>query len=202
MKTPRSSMIMGTLAMMLTSAMLASAASEATFTMVRSSTAVTAGCLPNAAGRVTIHTVGPVEFMHVEATGLPANTGFDFFVIQVPDAPFGMSWYQGDISTDSTGKGVGDFVGRFSIETFIVAPGVAPAPVVHTAAPFPDASSNPATAPVHMFHLGLWFDKPTAAAAAGCPNTETPFNGNHTAGVQAMSTRNFTDANGPLRKIN
>lgn len=179
----------------------AAAQKNTVFSMVRSSGAVTAGCIPNASGRVTINSLGPVETMHLEARGLPPNTGFDFFVIQLPNAPFGVSWYQGDFTTDSSGTGVGDFVGRFSIETFIVAPGSGPAPTPHTAPPFPDANTNPATAPVHTFHLGVWFDSPAAAAAAGCPNTETPFNGNHTAGIQALSTRNFGNLNGPLRRI-
>lgn len=171
------------------------------FSMVRSSTAVAADCLANAKGRVTISPLGPVENMHVEVSGLPPNAGFDLFVIQLPDKPFGLSWYQGDIHTDSKGTGVGDFTGRFSLETFIVAPGSGPAPVVHTKPPFPDASSNPATNQVHRFHLGLWFDSTEEATKAGCPNTETPFNGDHTAGVQAMSTRNFPALSGPLKKI-
>jgi hypothetical protein len=29
----------------------------------------------------------------------------------------------------------------------------------------------------------------------------TPFNGDHTAGIQVMSTRNFADAAGPLPQI-
>jgi hypothetical protein len=56
-------------------------------------------------------------------------------VIQLPDKPFGLSWYQGDILTNSTGIGVGDFVGRFSRETFIVAAGVGPAPEEFPAPP-------------------------------------------------------------------
>jgi len=167
------------------------------FNMVRSSGAVAAGCLLTASGRVTISPRGPVENMHVEVNGLPPNTEFDLFVIQLPNTPFGMSWYQGDIETDSTGRGVGDFIGRFSLETFIVAPGVGAAPVVHAV----DANMNPATAPVHTFHLGLWFGSPAAAAAAGCPATVTPFNGDHRAGIQALSTRSFPDLNGPLRRI-
>src|SRR5215831_18042565 len=120
-----------------------------TFYMVRSSAAVTAGCLPAASGRVTVHSLGPIEFMHVEVSGLPANKDFDFFVIQLPNKPFGLSWYQGDIDTGPNGRGVGDFIGRFSIETFIVAPGSGPAPIVHTKPPFPDAGLNPATNPIH-----------------------------------------------------
>jgi hypothetical protein len=117
---------------------------------------------------------------------------------QVPNPPFGLASYQGDIQTDAHGVGVGDFIGIFSKETFIVAPGTAPAPVVFHNAPFPDANTNPKTGPVHTYHLGLWFGSPASAAHAGCANTPTPFNGTHTAGIQAMSTRNFPDLAGPL----
>jgi len=181
-------------------ACIPAAAQNTTFNMIRSATALGAGCIPNAVGRVTINSLGNVEVMHLEATGLPPKTEFDAFVIQLPNAPFGLSWYQGDLTTDENGKGVADFIGRFSIETFIVAPGSGPAPVVHTQ-PIADASSNPATAPVHTYHVGLWFGSSTAAAAAGCPSNVTPFNGDHTAGVQALSTRNFPDQSGPLRRI-
>ena len=85
-------------------------------------------------------------------------------------------------------------------KTFIVAPGVASAPVVHDQPSFPDASQNPATAPVHTFHLGLWFDHPADAAAAGCPSGVTPFNGSHNAGLQILSTRNVADDQGLLRQ--
>ena len=171
------------------------------FDMVRSTTVNNAGCLPDARGLVTVTSIGPVEIMRVRVQGLPPNTEFDFFVIQVPNAPFGLSWYQGDIQTDDEGSASQRFIGRFNTETFIVAPGVAPAPVVHDQQPFPDADENPATAPVHTFHLGLWFNSPADAEAAGCPNTVTPFNGDHTAGIQALSTRNFPDDDGPLRQL-
>src|SRR5205814_1051309 len=158
-------------------ASLAAIAQNTSFDLVRSSGAVTANCIPQANGRVTISSLGPVENMHLEVNGLPAKTEFDAFVIQLPNAPFGLSWYQGDLKTDANGRGVADFVGRFSIETFIVAPGNGAAPVVFTNTPFPDADINPATGPVHTYHVGLWFGSTTAAAAAGCPSTETPFNG-------------------------
>ena len=201
MKRHHFSAAIGVVSLMLALTASLRAADNVIFPMVRSSAAVTAGCITTAKGRVTISPRGAVENMHVEVSGLPPNTGFDLFVIQLADKPFGLSWYQGDIETDSTGTGVGDFVGRFSIETFIVAPGSGPAPVVHTAPPFPDANTNPPTNPVHTFHLGLWFDSSAAAAAAGCPNTETPFNGNHTAGIQALSTRKFAMLSGPLKKV-
>jgi hypothetical protein len=155
-------------------------------------------CLTNAKGRVTLNSLGIAETMHVEVSGLPANTDFDVFVIQVPKKPFGLSWYQGDIETNSDGMGVSDFIGRFSKETFIVAPGVAPAPKV-----FPDdATTNPQTAPVQIYHLGIWFNSPADAKKAGCPDTVTPFNGTHNAGVQVLNTSNFDNLKGPLRGFN
>lgn len=169
--------------------------------MVRSTAVVNAGCLPDARARVTLTSIGPVEIMRVLVQGLPPDTEFDFFVIQKPSGPFGLSWYQGDIETDDDGSASQRFIGRFNIETFIVAPGSVPAPVVHDQPPFPDADTNPATAPVHTFHLGLWFNSPADAAAAGCPDTTTPFNGDHTAGIQVLSTRNFPDDSGPLRQL-
>jgi hypothetical protein len=157
-----------------------------------------AAFLPHAHGRVRIESVGPVEIMNVTVWGLPPNTDFDFFVIQVPGKPFGLSWYQGDIETNRFGVGFGRFVGRFSIETFIVAPGTAPAPTPHGVL---DAPSNPPTLPVHTFHLGLWFNSPKDAHNAGGPETSTPFNGEHNAGVQVLNTSNFPDNAGPLSKV-
>lgn len=158
-------------------------------------------CMPNASATVSIRPAGQVEIMDVSVQGLAPNTEFDFFVIQVPKAPFGVSWYQGDIQTDKNGRGRQQFVGRFSIETFTVAPGSAPAPVVFNG-PFPDASLNPPFNPIQMYHLGLWFGSPQAAAAVGCPATVTPFNGEHNAGVQVLNTSNFADDRGPLRQVN
>jgi hypothetical protein len=175
---------------------------EVKFDLVRSGAVVNAGVLSNAHGRVKIESVGPVEIMDVKVSGLPPNTDFDFFVIQVPNGPFGLAWYQGDIETNRNGIGHGRFIGRFSIETFIVATGSAPAPLVFKDPPFPDASSNPPTNPVQLYHLGLWFNDPNDASKAGLPNTVTPFNGEHHAGVQVLSTRNFPDDHGPLRDVN
>ena len=155
-------------------------------------------CLPGAKGRVTItHTPTLVEAMHVELSGLPKNTDFVLFVIQQPTSPFGLAWYMGDLKTDPTGVAVGDFAGRFSLGTFIVAPGSEPAPVVLKG----DASSNPASAPVQLFHLGLWFDSPADADKAGCGSKVTPFNSTHNAGVQVLNTSNFPNLAGPLSKV-
>jgi hypothetical protein len=164
-----------------------------------------AAFLPQAHGRVKIESVGPVEIMSVKVWGLPPNTDFDFFVIQKPTAPFGLSWYQGDIETNRFGVGFERFVGRFNIETFVVAPGTqgVPAPTPHTAPPFPDAIMNPITAPIHTYHLGLWFNSPKdAEKAGGKANVVTPFNGEHNAGVQVLNTSNFPDLQGPLSHVN
>ena len=174
------------------------------FDMVVSKGATT--CLPDATARVGVVTNGTFEDMFIHATGLPPGTDFDFFVIQVPNAPFGLSWYQGDVETNGKGEAFQVFRGRFSVETFIIAPGVAPAPQVFNAPPFPDAAQNPETlgpdgktpGPVQTYHLGLWFNSPTDALKAGCAATVTPFNGEHNAGIQVLNTSNFPDTQGPL----
>jgi hypothetical protein len=171
------------------------------FDMVRNAALAAApNCVPNAKAHVSIEPGDSAERMTVKLEGLPPNTDFDFFVIQVPHAPFGMAWYQGDIETNAAGKGRAEFVGRFNIETFIVAPGTAPAPSVFSG-PFPDATLNPATNPIHTYHLGLWFNSPQDAVKAGCPGTITPFNGEHNAGIQILNTSNFPDLKGPLFQI-
>lgn len=156
-------------------------------------------CVPQAHGIVQITSVGTVEIMDVFFSGLPPNTGFDFFVIQAPNAPFGLSWYQGDIETNSRGIASEQFVGRFNVETFIVAPGVASAPIVF-GNPNPSVGQNPITGPVQIYHLGLWFNNPADAVKAGGPGTVTPFNGEHRGGVQVLNTSNFVGA-GPLSAI-
>src|SRR4030081_3323695 len=61
-------------------------------------------CLPHATAGVGIESQGPVEVMTVDATGLPPETNFDFFVIQVQNKPFGVAWYQGDLETNNHGQ--------------------------------------------------------------------------------------------------
>jgi hypothetical protein len=158
---------------------------------------------PYAHGRIKIESVGPVEIMKVTVWGLPPHTGFDFFVIQVPNAPFGMSWYQGDMETNKFGVAHAEFIGRFNIETFMVAPGVAAAPADPFSDPnrIPDATQNPKTNPIQMYHLGIWFDNPQDVVKQGGPGTVTPFNGGHDAGVQVLTTAQFPDGEGPLKRV-
>ena len=166
------------------------------FKMVRSQTLPKA-CAPHARATVTVKSLGFAEQMTISATGLPARTEFDAFVIQVPNFPFGVSWYVGDLETNWRGEAKKTFVSRFSRETFAVAPNAAPAPGVHKG----DAKVNPAFKPIHTFHIGIWFNSPKDAKRAGCPDVVTPFNGEHNAGPQILSTRNFRDGHGPLGRV-
>jgi hypothetical protein len=156
--------------------------------------------LQNAGANIIVHTEGPVEVMEVFVAGLPPNTDFDFFVIQKPNAPFGLSWYQGDIETDANGQGFALFTGRFNVETFLVSPGTVPAPVVFNNT-FPDSSIGATVGRVHTYHCGLWFNSPTDAANAGAGSAVTPFNGEGNAGRQVLNTANFPDLAGPLINI-
>lgn len=183
--------------------------SSISFEMVVSQGART--CLPDARAQVSIQSSGIqgsiqssaiVEDMFISVSGLPPNTEFHLFIIQVPNAPFGLSWYQGDLETDDNGNAMQHFRGRFSIQTFIVAPGAAAAPLVFNNPPFPDAAQNPATGAVHTYHLGLWFNSPTDAQKVGCPSTVTPFNGGHNAGIQVLNSSNYPDNLGPLGNLN
>jgi len=158
-------------------------------------------CLPNAQAHVTVRDgSGGNQRMDVSVDGLPPNTEFSVFVLQVPTGPFGMSWYQGDVVTDKKGEGSEEFRGIFSRELFVFAPATRNAPQTD---PGVDALTNPATAPVHTYHLGLWFSDPADAAAAGCAATATPFEGNHRAGIQVFNTGNFGTeaATGPLSQF-
>ena len=192
---------------LLAASLFAGAAAEAqaqpktiTFSLVVSTGAK--GCLPNATGLVIDTSFGEFENLEVFVKGLPSNTGFDHFSIEDPNAPFGMSWYIGDIQTDENGVGVGNFVGRFNIETFVISPGVpaTPPPNVFPSPPavVPEAKVGVKTDPIQLYHLGLWFNSADDAAKAGCANTHTPFNGEHNAGIQVLNTSNFPDTPGPL----
>lgn len=158
-------------------------------------------CLPHARAEVRIVSNGGAEDMYVFAEGLAPRTDYDLFVIQVPKAPFGLAWYQGDVESDEDGRAFQHFRGRFNIESFIVATGSAPAANIFRDAPFPEAIENPPTNPVQTYHLGLWFGSPEAAQKAKCPATVTPFNGEHNAGIQVLNTAQFPDTAGPLLQL-
>jgi len=168
------------------------------FKMGRSKAAVDDNCLKGAKAHVEVRTTPTnQQVLDVTLKDAPKNTEFELFVTQQANAPFGISWYQSDFDTNNQGNGEVRARGIFSEELFAVAPGSVDAPQVDNK----DAEENPAFDPVHTFHLGLWFGSPEEADDAGCSDTVTPFDGDHTAGIQAFSTRNFDELEGPLGTI-
>jgi hypothetical protein len=116
------------------------------------------------------------DSLKLVANGLPANTGFDLFLVQHSPfdtnfSGFGFGWYQSDVESDSSGHASVTVRGIFDKETFIVKPS--------------------STAPVHTFNVGFWFDSPTTEASkCGSPTpAATPFNGEQNAGLLAMITQ-------------
>jgi hypothetical protein len=168
------------------------------FKMVRSKAAVDDNCLKGAKAQVDVRTtLTAQQVIDVTLKDAPKNTEFELFVTQQPNKPFGVSWYQSDFETNNEGQGEVRARGIFGEELFAVAPGSVKAPQVDDL----DAKKNPAFDPVHTFHLGLWFGSPEEAKDAGCSDTLTPFDGDHSAGIQAFSTRNFPKLEGPLGEI-
>jgi hypothetical protein len=169
-----------------------------TFKMVRSEAAVDNECLKGARAHVDVRTT-PTDnqIMDVTLNHAPKNTEFELFITQQPNSPFGVSWYQADFTTNNQGNGEVRARGIFSEELFVFAPGSVKAPQVDDQ----DAEKNPKYDPVHTFHVGLWFGDPKDAKEAGCSGKVTQFDGDHEAGIQAFSTRNFPDLKGPLGNI-
>jgi hypothetical protein len=148
-------------------------------------------CLPHAGGRVTIIPGSQNDTMDVTIFGMPRGAGFDLFVIQQPNKPFGVSWYQSDVNADRHGFGHATVRGIFDVETFSVSPG-----------------GTTAFGATHQYHLGLWFNDPNLPFKLGCepngPGTQpivTPFNGEQHAGIQVLNTAEFPDNAGPLSHV-
>ena len=153
---------------------------DATGQLVRSAKATTDNCIAGASGNIQLFKLNGAEQMVVNVSGLPASTPFDVFIIENPDTPFGFSWYQGDLTTGSSGSGTQTFIGRFNDETFVLDA----AEVAHK-----------------TFHVGVWFNSPADALAAGCTGGVTPFNGEQNAGIQALKTVPV-NGQGPLAQLN
>ncbi len=180
------------------SALSLTAASAAPVTSARQSGAFTfrlvpspgiKSCLPHAGGLVTIIPGSQNDTMEVSVFGMPRNAGFDLFVFQQPNKPFGVSWYQTDVNADRHGFGHATVRGIFDVETFSVSPG-----------------GTTTFGPTHQYHLGLWFNDPSVPFNLGCePGAAqpvvTPFNGEQHAGIQVLNTSTFPDNAGPLRQL-
>ena len=158
-------------------------------------------CLPHARGEAVIVPGSLNDLMAVEIHGMPANSDFDLFVIQTPNKPFGVSWYQTDIHADSHGNGFVTVRGIFDVETFSVSlGGTTPVSV--------PSDGTTTFAPTHQYHIGLWFNDPNLPYHLGCepngPDTQpivTPFNGEQHAGIQVLNTSEFPANAGPLSHV-
>ena len=173
----------------------AEAASQFTFNMVRTA-GLPATCAPNARATVNVQ-AGFAEKLTLTVRGFREGTALVLFVIQKPNFPFGLGWYTGDVPIGEGGRVTKVFRSRFNLETFALALDDVPAPTPHPG----DGNRNPPFQPIHTYHLGIWFDSPADAARNGCATATTPFNGDHTAGIQVLNTGNFGDLNGPLKRI-
>ncbi len=183
----------GTMAAALGLAMASSAGATASrsdsFSFRLTPAAGISACLPHARGEVTITPGRLNDQMRVSVHGLPARAEFSLFVIQTPNKPFGVSWYQTDIHTGGLGNGTAVVRGIFDRETFSVSPG-----------------GTTTFAPTHQYHLGLWFNDPNVPFRLGCePGAPqaivTPFNGEQHAGIQVLNTSQFPDDAGPLSHV-
>jgi len=166
----------------------ASAGRPFTFALQPSSAAIKT-CLPHAHGVVTIIPGSQNDLMNVTITGMPKHAEFDLFVIQTPNKPFGVSWYQTDVNANGAGVGFASVRGIFDRETFSVSPG-----------------GTTTFAPTHQFHLGLWFNDPQLPFKLGCEPGQpspvvTPFNGEQHGGIQVLNTAEFPDGAGPLSQV-
>ncbi len=160
-----------------------------TFTFALKASPGIAKCLPKARGQAWITPGSLNDIMRVQLWGMPANSDFDLFVIQLPNKPFGVAWYQSDINVGANGSGVATVQGIFNKETFSVSTG-----------------GTTKFAPTHQFHLGVWFNNPNVPFKLGCEPGKTkpvvtPFDGEQHAGIQVVNTAEFPNNAGPLSRV-
>src|SRR5690348_12183890 len=88
----------------------AHAASSFDFTLVRTQ-GLPEECAEHATAKVHVDTTpGFAEKLVIKVSGFKPKTPLVLFVIQVPNAPFGVGWYVGDIATGPTGSATETFV--------------------------------------------------------------------------------------------
>jgi hypothetical protein len=144
------------------------------FHLVPSSAAL-AKCMPHATVNITVKLrtdkIGKDIFI-VDASGLPANTSFTTFLLQIPGAPFGAAEYIGDVDSDKYGKAHAEFE-----------------LIVQEA--FASTLVDGKRVRVDLNHVGMWFADPTADDfCLGKNSPVTPFDGDGEAGVQAFNSSN------------
>jgi hypothetical protein len=157
---------------------VAHALTQIRFTLVPASAAV-ANCLPNATGDATVQLkedILGVDTLHLNASGLPPDTGFSVFLTSA-DAfatpPFGGAEYIGDFTTNAAG------FGSLKVDAII-------------AEAFVSTVVNGARTRTNVDHLVFWFADPAQAQAACGLSNVTPFDGDGVAGPAAMSSQGDT----------
>src|SRR5438128_2878601 len=157
---------------------VAHALTTISFSLVPASAAV-ATCLPDATGDVTVlhkEDILGVDTLHVDVSGLPANTDFAVFLTSA-DAfatpPFGAVEYIGDFTTNAAG------IGSLKVDAII-------------AEAFVSTLVSGTRVRADLDHLVFWFADPAQARAACGLTTITPFDGDGQAGPAAMSSQGKT----------
>src|SRR5918911_389085 len=101
----------------------AHAASSTNFKMVRTK-GLPSECAKYATASVHIDTSpGFAEKLVITVKGFKPDTPLVLFAIQVPNAPFGIGWYEGDVAIGVKGSVTETFLSRFNVETFATAIG-------------------------------------------------------------------------------
>jgi hypothetical protein len=137
------------------------------------SSAQLADCMPDARVTVGVRLATEVrgfDVFHVEAEGLPPNTTFTVFLLELASAPFGAAEYIGDFSTDARGRADNTF-------RLIVAEA------------FASTLVDGQRVRVDLNEVGAWFADPTGDDFCLGPSSPvTPFDGDNEAGVQAFNS--------------
>ncbi len=146
---------------------------EATrFNLVPASDAIGA-CLPNASASVTLfpkEEIRGVDTLDFKAEGLQPNTTFAAFLTELPVAPFGAVQYIGDFTTNPAG------VGSLRVDTIVS-----------------EAFSSQVVGTrirKDLNHIVIWFADPAADEFCQPGSNPSPFDGDGSAGVAALSSKN------------
>ena len=149
------------------------------FSLVPASAAV-AKCLPDATGDVTVlhkEDILGVDTLHLDASGLPANTDFAVFLTSA-DAfatpPFGAVEYIGDFTTNAAG------IGSLKVDA-----------IIDEAFVSTNVGNPPTRVRADLDHLVFWFADP-AQVPACFTFVPGPFDGDGNSGPAAMSSQGAT----------
>jgi hypothetical protein len=172
-----------------TAAVTAPAPAKPDFTFKLAAAKGIASCLPHAGGKVTIVPEAASDTMKITISGLPAVSRYALFDLQEPTKPFGVATFLTYMTTGHNGSGTADVEGIFDSRTFSLSLG-----------------GTATFAPVHQYHLGLWFTDPSVPFKLGCePGVSkpvvTPFDGSHNAGILVLGTAQFPVNKGPLSHV-